>query len=186
VESSGPTHRPDVEPSPGESKLSASFFSFFILVAMAFLVLGLAPTDLPPDKGSNFIGTIFHNKGVILAARLLLVSAAIVLAVGGLFIVNSIVVRMRNGEWLKRAGPTPGLGSVDRGTSKEIVCLRGGASQMTEFEDLNRRIEVELEKTRRMIERGSRRRERMWIEAERASMAGERARREIRRKLNIP
>lgn len=39
------------------------------------------------------------------AARLLLVSAAGVLAVGGIFIVVSSGIRMRNGEWLRRAGP---------------------------------------------------------------------------------
>jgi hypothetical protein len=42
---------------------------------------------------------------VIWAARLLLVSAAAVLAVGGVFIVASTVIRMRNQEWLRRAGP---------------------------------------------------------------------------------
>lgn len=53
-----------------------------------FLVCGLVPTDLPPDKSANFIDSIFHNKGVILAARLLLVSAAVVLAMGGVFIIG--------------------------------------------------------------------------------------------------
>lgn len=52
-----------------------------------------------------FIDTIFDNRGVIWAARLLLVSAAAVLAFGGVFIVVSGVIRMRNGEWLRRAGP---------------------------------------------------------------------------------
>jgi len=36
---------------------------------------------------------------------LLLVSTAGVLAVGGVFIVASIGIRMRNGEWLRKAGP---------------------------------------------------------------------------------
>ena len=35
----------------------------------------------------------------------MLVSASVVLAVGGVFIVVSTVVRMRKGDWLKRAGP---------------------------------------------------------------------------------
>jgi hypothetical protein len=39
------------------------------------------------------------------AARLLLVSAAAVLAFGGVFIIASTVIRMKNGEWLRRAGP---------------------------------------------------------------------------------
>ncbi|HEV2727294.1 MAG TPA: hypothetical protein VGV34_03315 [Solirubrobacterales bacterium] len=36
---------------------------------------------------------------------MLLVSAAGVLAFGGIFIVLSIGIRMKNGEWLRRAGP---------------------------------------------------------------------------------
>ena len=100
--SSGPSGE---KASAGGSKLFASLFSFAILIGVAFLEIGLAPTDLPPDKGSNFVDTVFHNKGVILAARLLLVSAVVVLAVGGVFIVGSIAMRMRNREWLKRAGP---------------------------------------------------------------------------------
>lgn len=42
---------------------------------------------------------------VLWAARLLLVSAAGVLAFGGIFIVVSIGIRMKNSEWLRRAGP---------------------------------------------------------------------------------
>ena len=48
---------------------------------------------------------VFDSRAVIWAARLLLVSAAVVLAVGGAFVVASTVVRMRNGDWLRRAGP---------------------------------------------------------------------------------
>jgi hypothetical protein len=40
-----------------------------------------------------------------LGARLLLVAAVLVLAVGGVFVVSSILVRMRKGQWLRRAGP---------------------------------------------------------------------------------
>jgi len=69
------------------------------------LIKGLYPTDLPSTKEPAFIDTIFHNRGVIWAARLLLVSAAAVLAIGGLFIVISIGMRLRNEEWLRRAGP---------------------------------------------------------------------------------
>ena len=76
-----------------------------ILVGLVFLVVGLVPADLPPDKSPDFVDSIFHNKGVILAARLLLVSAAVVLAMGGVFIIVSMIIRMKNGEWLKRAGP---------------------------------------------------------------------------------
>lgn len=97
--------QPSGEVSGRGSNLVGLLLLFSILVGLVFVVVGLAPADLPPDKSSNFIDSIFHNKGVILAARLLLVSAAVVLAMGGVFIIASMIIRMKNGEWLKRAGP---------------------------------------------------------------------------------
>jgi len=57
---------------------------------------------------------------------------------------------------------------------------------MTSIEELNRRAEEMKWRNQFVIERANRRLGRMWAEAERAAVAGERARREIRRKLNIP
>jgi hypothetical protein len=73
--------------------------------AVLLLVRGLYPADLPRSTSPDFVDNVFDNRGVLWAARLLLVSAAGVLAVGGIFIVISIVIRMKNGEWLRRAGP---------------------------------------------------------------------------------
>lgn len=87
------------------SNLVGGLVLLAIALGLFFLVCGLVPADLPPDKNANFIDSIFHNKGVVLAARLLLVSAAVVLAMGGVFIMVSMAIRMKNGEWLKRAGP---------------------------------------------------------------------------------
>lgn len=75
------------------------------LLGAALLVKGLYPVDLPPAKNPDFIDTAFDNRAVLWTARLLLVSAAAVLAFGGLFIVISIGIRMKNGDWLRRAGP---------------------------------------------------------------------------------
>jgi hypothetical protein len=72
---------------------------------VALLAKGLYPTDLPSAKDPDFIDIVFDNRAVIWAARSLLVSAAAVLAFGGLFIVVSTATRMKNGEWLRRAGP---------------------------------------------------------------------------------
>ena len=69
------------------------------------MVKGLYPADLPRSRNPDFVDNVFANRAVLLAARLLLVSAAAVLAVGGLFIVVSIGHRMRIREWLRRAGP---------------------------------------------------------------------------------
>lgn len=74
-------------------------------IAVVLLVKGLYPVDLPQSRSPGFVDNVFDNRGVLWAARLLLVSAAAVLAFGGIFIVLSISIRMKNGEWLRRAGP---------------------------------------------------------------------------------
>lgn len=74
-------------------------------IALVLLVKGLYPADLPESRNPDFVDNVFDNRGVLWAARLLLVSATGVLAFGGIFIVVSIGIRMKNGEWLRRAGP---------------------------------------------------------------------------------
>jgi hypothetical protein len=95
----------DGESASAGSKVAALILCVLILAGGFFLVCGLVPADLPPDKNANFIDSVFHNRGVVLAARLLLVSAAVVLAMGGVYIIVSMGIRMANGQWLKRAGP---------------------------------------------------------------------------------
>lgn len=91
------------------SRPVSTAFAMSILVAcvvgLVLLVKGLYPADLPPATSPDFIDNIFDNRAVVWAARLLLVSAAAVLAFGGIFIVVSIGIRMKNREWLRRAGP---------------------------------------------------------------------------------
>lgn len=72
------------------------------IAGLTLLAKGLYPVDLPSMKDPDFIDIVFDNRAVVWAARLLLVS---ILAFGGSFIVVSIVIRMKNGEWLRRAGP---------------------------------------------------------------------------------
>lgn len=74
-------------------------------VAMAALCAALFPAHLPAPQDMQVVNVVFDSRPVIWAARLLLVSAAFVLAVGGAFVVASTAVRMRNGDWLRRAGP---------------------------------------------------------------------------------
>jgi hypothetical protein len=49
-------------------------------LAILLLVKGLYPVDLPESRNPDFVDNIFDNRGVLWAARLLLVSAAGVLA----------------------------------------------------------------------------------------------------------
>lgn len=76
-----------------------------VAVGIVLLGKGLYPADLPESRNPDFVDTVFDNRGVVWAARLLLVSAAGVLALGGVFIVASIAIRMKNQEWLRKAGP---------------------------------------------------------------------------------
>lgn len=87
------------------SRLVAPPLLAALVAAALLLAVGLFPADLPVSSEPSFLDTIFDNRGVIWASRLLLVSAAAVLAIGGVFIVASTVVRMKNGDWLRRAGP---------------------------------------------------------------------------------
>jgi len=91
-----------------------------IVIATALLAKGLYPTDLPPSRNPDFVDNVFDNRGVLWAARLLLVSAAAVLAFGGIFIVLSIGIRMKNREWLRRAGPFE-ISEPDVGKTEEEV-----------------------------------------------------------------
>jgi hypothetical protein len=83
----------------GARKMMASV-GLFVATAAAtvLLVKGLYPADLPESRNPDFVDNVFDNRGVLWAARLLLVSAAGVLAFGGVFTVLSIGIRMKNGE----------------------------------------------------------------------------------------
>lgn len=74
-------------------------------IGAAALCVALFPSRLPVPQNPQVLDVVFDNRPVVWAARLLLVSIAFVLAVGGAFVVASTVVRMRNGDWLRRAGP---------------------------------------------------------------------------------
>jgi hypothetical protein len=131
-------------------------------VAVALLAIGLFPADLPANGSPTFIDTIFDNRGVIWAARLLLVSAAAVLAFGGVFIVVSTAIRMKNGEWLRRAGPF----EVSEGTAGEVEgrvdlwreAALAGEEKVTELtEMLDRSDEVIERLSSALIDRKERR-----------------------------
>jgi len=121
-------------------------------VAIALLAKGLYPADLPSSPNPDFVDNIFDNRGVLWAARLLLVSAAGVLAFGGIFIVLSIGTRMKNGEWLRRAGPFEiSEGRVDQATGATEFWRRAALASdddATGLKDRLRRSEELIEELR--------------------------------------
>jgi hypothetical protein len=134
-------------------KLGGWVFAVAAAAAVALLVKGLYPADLPQSPSPDFVDNVFDNRGVLWAARLLLVSAAAVLAVGGVFIVVSIGIRMRNGEWLRRAGPFE-IGDSDLGEAEgetEFWCEAALASEedATRLRERVRRLEGVVEDLRK-------------------------------------
>jgi hypothetical protein len=77
---------------------AAGLFLILSCVGVALLAKGLYPVDLPAVRNPDFVDIVFHNRAVLWTTRLVLVF-------GGVFIVVSIGIRMKNGELLKRAGP---------------------------------------------------------------------------------
>lgn len=118
----------------------ASGASFVALFTGALVLRALFPVDLPAPSDPNFVDAIFDNRAVIGAARVLLISAAGVLAVGGVFIVASTVVRMRTGDWLKRAGPFEVSETAVAELEGQIDFWRGaaldGQDEVTELREL--------------------------------------------------
>jgi hypothetical protein len=139
------------------SKVAAVIFLALIVAGGYFLVCSLVPTDLPPDKNADFVDSVFHNRGVVLAARLLLVSAAVVLAMGGVYIVISIGIRMANGQWLKRAGPfeigEKEIGAIETEIANWRKAAEGGEEEVAELtkrlkasDELIEELEQDIEK----------------------------------------
>jgi len=113
-----------------------------VAIGLALLVKDLYPEDLDAKEDPGFVDTIFDNKVVVLFARLLLVSGALVLAFGGVFIIASTVVRMKNKDWLRRAGPFEVSERAVTEIEDQIQFWRTAALEgQEEIEDLRQQLE---------------------------------------------
>lgn len=125
----------------GTRRVASCLLLVVLVVALALLGKGLYPADLPSSRNPDFVDSIFANRGVLWAARLLLVSAAGVLAFGGVFIVLSIGIRMKNGEWLRRAGPFEiSEGTLEQAKDEAIFWRRAALRSREEGADLRERL----------------------------------------------
>jgi hypothetical protein len=101
------------EEAPAEGKSGSSTRDTVLgLAFMALIGVGLYFfwNFIEPDKvreadNPTFLDSIFANAAVIGAARIVLLSLAIVLLFGSIYVAASSVVRIRRGQWLRRAGP---------------------------------------------------------------------------------
>lgn len=101
------------EPTESRSRLSAIGSAIGYTVGIGVVLLGpfvgavvlyrIYPDHVADNANPGFIDNIFDNNLVVFAARLVLLSVALVLAFVGTFVVASVVKWMRSGEFLTRA-----------------------------------------------------------------------------------
>jgi hypothetical protein len=78
-----------------------------IVILLGVVVLGAVftfPTHGTPSQG-GFVNDVFASKPTLWAARLLVLAAVAVAAVGGIYVVTSIVQWMQTGYPLQQLGP---------------------------------------------------------------------------------
>ena len=110
------------------------------IAVTALLAFGLFPGELHESSDPTVLESVFNNRLVVWAARLLLLSAGFVLAVGGAFVVLSILISTRDGDWLKRAGPFEVSETDARDLKRQLTYWRPRAAeleaQLVAIEDL--------------------------------------------------
>jgi hypothetical protein len=94
------------EPSRSSAAMALGWTVVIGVLALSFLVLyRIYPEEVPSKESPGFLDNIFDNSLVVFAARLVLFSAALVLAFTAAYTIASIVTWMRLRHWLTRAGP---------------------------------------------------------------------------------
>lgn len=123
--------------------MAGFWFVVACAIAVVLLAKGLYPADLPEPSNPDFVDNVFDNRGVLWAARMLLVSAAAVLAFGGVFIVVSIAIRMKHREWLRRAGPFEiSEGTLSQAKDEAVFWRRAALKSREETASLQERLRL--------------------------------------------
>lgn len=82
--------------------------AFAIIVAtpaaFTYIVWKSDPGTITPSADAGYLDLIFSNRWVVWSARLMLYVAAFALLMLGIYIVASIVTRIKNRQWLRSAG----------------------------------------------------------------------------------
>lgn len=91
------------------SGVATTLLGFLVLAGVLVVVAGLGyriyPAHRPKQAEPSFVDIIFANNLVVFGARVILFSAALVLAVTAFYIIYSMVISMRAGRPLEQFGP---------------------------------------------------------------------------------
>ena len=85
--------------------VTALVFIAVVLIALLLFWNYIEPDSVQEPRDPTFVDSVFANPAVVAAARIVLLSIAIVLQFGSIYVATSVVVRMRRRQWLRRAGP---------------------------------------------------------------------------------
>lgn len=107
-----------------------------------FALFQLYPDEVVEPRDADFLDNIFANRWVLFAARLVLFSAALVAFFAAGFAILSVIQWIRNGQWLRRAGPFE-VDAAAVSTLDDQVELWRGQAQATgdELDELRARLE---------------------------------------------
>jgi len=98
----------------------------------AALYFGLWPGHIEPSKDPGFADNVFASPPVVFAARLILLSAGVVLAVGGVFVIASILKLWQAGRWFTRFGPFEAAPEAIGTLADEVAFWRASAIEQNE------------------------------------------------------
>jgi hypothetical protein len=113
----------------------AILFVLGLVALMALVLYRIYPTHIHPKTNPGFIDNIFGTNLVVFASRVVLLSAALVLAFVAVYTVVSVFSWMKQRQWLAKAGPFE--------VSREAIEGLEGLVQFWQDEAADRAQEVE-------------------------------------------
>jgi hypothetical protein len=130
--------------TPGEviGYLVAILFVIAIPILGVWAMIEMFPGDVPERENPGYLDVIFQSRFVVFAARLLVFSAALVLLLGAIYLASSTVVRIKRGQWLRRAGPFESELAEAQDRLGDVSSLLDELNEAWEAnEELSRRLE---------------------------------------------
>jgi nitrogen fixation/metabolism regulation signal transduction histidine kinase len=143
---------PETDASTKTSRWSAALglVALGVLVFLGLVVLyRIYPGELADKANPGFLDNVFNNNLVVFAARLVLVSSALVLAFIGAHLIWSVVRWFRLGHLVTKLGPLQVSEHAVQTLSAELEFWQG---QATALNDQVQALSHELEENEQLLE----------------------------------
>ena len=128
--------------SSDASAWSVLYALALVAAVVVALYFGLWPGHVPTPRNPSFGDNVFASAPVVFAARLILLSAGVVLAFGGVFVIASIIKLWKAGRWLTRFGPFEAAPEAIGTLADEVEKWRADAVEQFEAaQELRQRLQ---------------------------------------------